>query len=60
MLESLIFNNCSLVTSIFTLQFMSPKDRQEVINKIYNGLKYVGQRLSFQKKLLVVILEYKI
>ena len=36
------FNNCSLITSIFTLQFMSPKDRQEVLNKVYNGLNTVG------------------
>ena len=27
------FKNCSLVTSIFTLQFMSPKDRQDVLKR---------------------------
>ena len=32
------FQNCSLVTSIFTLQFMSPKDRQDVLNRVYKGL----------------------
>jgi len=32
------FNNCSLVTSIFTLQFMPPQDRKNVIQKIYDGL----------------------
>ena len=32
------FYNCSFVTSLFTLQFMPPKDREEVIKNIYNGL----------------------
>ncbi|MDA8915466.1 methyltransferase domain-containing protein [bacterium] len=36
------FQNCSLVTSIFTLQFMSPKDRQDVINKVADGLNTGG------------------
>ena len=43
------FQNCSLVTSIFTLQFMSPKDRQEVINKIYNGLNTGGAFIFSEK-----------
>ena len=36
------FKNCSLVTSIFTLQFMSMKDRENIIKKIYNGLNVGG------------------
>jgi tRNA (cmo5U34)-methyltransferase len=43
------FQNCSLVTSIFTLQFMSPKDRQEVINKIYGGLNTGGAFIFSEK-----------
>jgi len=43
------FNNCSLVTSIFTLQFMSPKDRQEVLNKVYNGLNTGGAFIFSEK-----------
>ena len=43
------FKNCSLVTSIFTLQFMSPKDRQEVINKIYKGLNTGGAFIFSEK-----------
>ena len=43
------FQNCSLVTSIFTLQFMSPKDRQEVINKIYDGLNTGGAFIFSEK-----------
>ena len=43
------FNNCSLITSIFTLQFMSPKDRQEVLNKVYNGLNTGGAFIFSEK-----------
>ena len=43
------FQNCSLVTSIFTLQFMSPKDRQEVLNKVYNGLNKGGAFIFSEK-----------
>lgn len=32
------FHNCSYVTSIFTMQFMSHRDRKDVIRKVYNGL----------------------
>ena len=43
------FNNCSLVTSIFTLQFMSTKHRQEVLNKVYNGLNTGGAFIFSEK-----------
>ena len=43
------FNNCSLITSIFTVQFMSPKDRQEVLNKVYNGLNTGGAFIFSEK-----------
>ena len=43
------FNNCSLVTSIFTLQFMPKKDRREVIKKIYNGLNSGGAFIFAEK-----------
>ena len=36
------FENCSLVTSIFTLQFMPRKDRFDVLQNIYNGLNHGG------------------
>ena len=32
------FKNCSLITSLFTLQFMPYSCREEVINNIYDGL----------------------
>ena len=43
------FVNCSLVTSIFTLQFMPPKDRENTINKIYQGLNHGGAFIFSEK-----------
>ena len=43
------FQNCSLVTSIFTLQFMSPKDRLDVVKKVYNGLNKGGAFIFSEK-----------
>lgn len=43
------FDNCSLVTSIFTLQFMPRKDRQEVLNRIYDGLNPGGAFIFSEK-----------
>jgi len=43
------FENCNLVTSIFTLQFMPQYSRQDVINKIYEGLN-VGGAFIFSEK----------
>ena len=41
--------NASLVTSIFTLQFMPKKDRQTVINGIWNGLNDGGAYIFAEK-----------
>jgi len=43
------FENCSLVTSIFTLQFMPPRYRQEVLGKIYDGLNTGGAFIFAEK-----------
>ena len=43
------FMNCSLVTSIFTLQFMSKKDRKLVIDEIYDGLNEGGAFIFAEK-----------
>ena len=43
------FYNCSYVTSIFTLQFMSFKDREAVINKVYDGLNDGGAFVFAEK-----------
>ena len=41
--------NASLVTSIFTLQFMPPREREKVISKIYNGLNKGGAFIFAEK-----------
>lgn len=41
--------NASLVTSLFTLQFMPPNSRFEVVKKIYNGLNYGGAFIFAEK-----------
>ena len=43
------FDNCSLVTSIFTLQFMPKKDRRQVIKNIYNALNNGGAFIFAEK-----------
>lgn len=48
-IRSFRFNNCSLVTSIFTLQFMPQRDRQDVIDCIYNGLQKGGAFIFAEK-----------
>jgi len=43
------FNNCSYVTSIFTLQFMPYKDRMNVFRKVYDGLNPGGAFVFAEK-----------
>lgn len=43
------FENCSLITSIFTLQFMPPGSRREVLKNIYNGLNKDGAFIFAEK-----------
>ena len=43
------FNNCSLVTSIFTLQFMPPRHRKNVLSKIHDGLNDGGAFIFAEK-----------
>jgi len=43
------FANCSLITSLFTLQFMPTKDRYNVIRNIYNGLNKGGAFIFSEK-----------
>ena len=43
------YKNCSLITSIFTLQFMPKYDRKELLQNIYNGLNCGGAYLFAEK-----------
>lgn len=44
-----IINNCSVITSIFTLQFLPRNKRQCVIDKIYNSLNKGGAFIMCEK-----------
>tara|TARA_R100000234_G_scaffold70411_1_gene43218 strand:+ start:289 stop:975 length:687 start_codon:yes stop_codon:yes gene_type:complete len=43
------YENCSLVTSIFTLQFMPKIDRKELLKNIYDGLNCGGAYIFAEK-----------
>jgi tRNA (cmo5U34)-methyltransferase len=43
------FSECSLVTSIFTLQFMPHTDREQVVKNIYDGLNKGGAFIFAEK-----------
>ena len=43
------FDNCSFVSSIFTLMFMPPHQREEVIKNVYNGLNSGGAFVFSEK-----------
>ena len=43
------FENCSLVTSIFTLQFIPEKERTSIIKQIYDGLNPGGAFVFAEK-----------
>ena len=43
------FENCSLVTSLFTLHFMPKKDRAVVIESIYDGMNEGGGFIFAEK-----------
>jgi len=43
------FYNCSLITSIFTLQFLPIKDRETLFQSVYNGLNFGGAFIFAEK-----------
>lgn len=43
------FQNCSFITSIFTLQFVLEKHRRPILQQIYNGLNYGGAFIVAEK-----------
>ena len=43
------YENCSLITSIFTLQFMPKSDREKLIKDIYDGLMCGGAYIFAEK-----------
>jgi tRNA (cmo5U34)-methyltransferase len=43
------FEKSDLIVSYYTLQFIHPKFRQELVNKIYNSLNWGGAFILFEK-----------
>ena len=43
------FKKSSMILSMFTIQFIPPKHRQDLINKIYDSLDWGGGFLLFEK-----------
>jgi tRNA (cmo5U34)-methyltransferase len=43
------FKQSDFITSYYTIQFIKPKHRQEIINKIYKSLNWGGAFLFFEK-----------
>ena len=43
------FKKCDMITSLYTIQFLEPKYRQKLFNKIYNSLNWGGAFVLFEK-----------
>ncbi len=43
------FDKADLIISYYTIQFVSPRKRQELIDKIYNALNWGGAFIMFEK-----------
>ncbi len=43
------FKKSDFISSMYTIQFLHPKDRQELINKIYKSLNWGGAFILFEK-----------
>ena len=69
-IEDYKLRKCCIISSFYTIQFISPKKRQELINKIFRGLnwggafflieKVRGSDARFQDILNQVYIEYKL
>jgi tRNA (cmo5U34)-methyltransferase len=43
------FDECDLMVAYYTVQFISPSQRQQLVNKIFNTLKWGGAFIMFEK-----------
>ena len=48
-LEKFSFLKCDLIFSLYTIQFLKPEYRQDLLNKIYNSLNWGGAFVFFEK-----------
>ncbi len=69
-IDKINIKKCCIISSFYTIQFISPKKRQQIINKIYSSLnwggafffveKVRGSDARFQDILNQVYIEYKL
>ena len=43
------YKNCSIISAFYTIQFIQPSKRQDLINKIFKGLKWGGAFFMVEK-----------
>jgi len=48
-IENFVISKCCIVSSFYTIQFISPKKRQNLINRIYKGLNWGGAFFMVEK-----------
>ena len=48
-IESVKFKKTSLITSFYTMQFINPRRRQNLFNKIFKSLNWGGALILFEK-----------
>ena len=48
-LEKIKFKKSDLITSLYTIQFLQPKYRQNLFKKIYNSLNWGGHLFILRK-----------
>jgi len=48
-LEKIKFKKCDLIISLYTIQFLQPRFRQKIFNKIYDALNWGGAFIFFEK-----------
>jgi tRNA (cmo5U34)-methyltransferase len=48
-IENYKFDKCCIISSFYTIQFISPKKRQTLINKIFKGLNWGGAFFYIEK-----------
>ena len=59
-MKNVIFKNASLVVFNFTLQFILPNEKDDLIQKVYIGMSKKIVFLFYQKKFYIMILMFSI
>ena len=48
-IQEIELSSCDMIVSFYSIQFIHPRDRQEIFNKIYNSLNWGGGFFLFEK-----------